>query len=59
MRLRNIVQDYENQIAALRNNPAMADKVSLLRQLKDQGERIRQDTLALLRGKVSAGTILN
>jgi hypothetical protein len=29
----------------------MQNKSSLLRQLKDQGEKIRQDTLALLRNK--------
>jgi hypothetical protein len=34
----------------------MSDRVNLLRQLKDQGEKIRQDTLSLLRGKVNAGT---
>jgi hypothetical protein len=34
----------------------MADKAHLLRELKDQGERIRQDTLALLRAKTSYGT---
>lgn len=50
------MQDYENQIAGLSNNPANSEKVSLLRQLKDQGERIRQDALILLRGKLSSGT---
>lgn len=49
------MQDYENQITALNSNPANSEKVSLLRQLKAQGERIRQDTLALLRGKIAPG----
>lgn len=52
-RLKQIVHDYENQLANL-NTGNVGDKASLLRQLKDQGERIRQDTLVLIRGKASS-----
>lgn len=53
--MKQIVHDYENQLANL-NSGNTGDKASLLRQLKDQGERIRQDTLVLLRGKASSPT---
>lgn len=53
--MRQVVHDYENQLSNL-NSGNVGDKASLLRQLKDQGERIRQDTLVLLRGKASSPT---
>jgi hypothetical protein len=59
MRLKNVVQDYENQIAALHQGSGMSDRANFLRQLKDQGEKIRQDTLSLLRGKSSTGMLLH
>lgn len=50
-RLKNVVQNYEYQLANLSNSPKNANQRNYLRQLLDQGEKIRQDTLSLLKAK--------
>lgn len=45
------MQNYEQQLASLSSSPKNANQRNYLRQLLDQGERIRQDTITLLKAK--------